>query len=49
VTEPEPDHPTLEVGEESTTVLSIASANPDGAFMIDELADAFAANASLQG
>ncbi|MDX6630075.1 MAG: hypothetical protein QOH00_2321 [Gaiellales bacterium] len=31
------------------TVLSIASANPDGAFMIDELADAFAANASLQG
>jgi hypothetical protein len=40
----------LELTEQSdATVLSIASANPDGAFMIDELADAFAANASLGG
>lgn len=31
------------------TALSIASAKPDGAFMVDELADAFAANASLEG
>jgi hypothetical protein len=30
-------------------VLSIASPNPDGAFMIDELTDAFAADASLGG
>jgi hypothetical protein len=29
------------------TVLSIASANPDGTFMIDELANAFAADAAL--
>jgi hypothetical protein len=40
----------LELTEQSDAmVLSIASANSDGAFMVDELADAFAANASLAG
>ena len=40
----------LELTEHAdATVFSIASANPDGAFMIEELVDAFAANASLQG
>jgi hypothetical protein len=35
----------LELTEEhDATVLSIASSNPDGAFMIDELANAFAAD-----
>ena len=40
----------LELAEQSDAiVLSIASANSDGAFMVDELADAFAADASLRG
>jgi hypothetical protein len=38
----------LEVAEQQdVTLLSIASANPDGAGMIDELANAFAAGTAL--
>jgi hypothetical protein len=38
----------LELTEQhDATVLSIASSNPDGVFMIDELANAFAADTAL--
>jgi hypothetical protein len=33
--------------QHDATLLSIASANPDGTFMIDELANAFAAGTAL--